>query len=94
MSRFALLDLLARLWADLDAMQREKAVAFTVLELKELENIFGLLIVGAFAGIPAPPTFLVLELLPLMEDELRILNLRAEGAGDMLAEMVGSLGIG
>jgi hypothetical protein len=44
-------------------------------------------------GMPSPPTFLAVELLPLMEREFRILHQRAEDAGDMLAEMCGILGI-
>jgi hypothetical protein len=72
---------------------RESAAALTAVEARELENIFALLVLGSFIGLPAPPTFLAVELLPFMEREIRILNVRAEDAGDMLAEMCGMLGI-
>lgn len=72
---------------------RENAVALTKVEMEEMENIFALLVLGSFVGLPAPPTFLAVELLPFMERELKILGRRAEDAGDMLAEMCGTLGI-
>ncbi|HPL63274.1 MAG: hypothetical protein PHG91_08170 [Syntrophales bacterium] len=68
-------------------------MALTCVELRELENIFALLLLGSFAGFSAPPTFLSLELLPYMERELRIMNRQAENSGDMLAELMGTLGI-
>jgi len=68
-------------------------VALTHVEMQELENIFALLVLGSFVGLPAPPSFLAVELLPFMERELKIMSRRAEDAGDMLAEMCGTLGI-
>ena len=40
-------------------------------ELKELENVFCLLILGSFSGIPSPPAFLSLNLLPHLEKEIQ-----------------------
>lgn len=68
-------------------------MALTSVEMEEMENIFALLVLGSFVGLPAPPTFLAVELLPFMERELKVLSRRAEDAGDMLAEMCGTLGI-
>ncbi|HNT56951.1 MAG TPA: hypothetical protein PKL99_03630 [Syntrophales bacterium] len=68
-------------------------MALTQVEMQELENIFALLVLGSFVGLPAPPSFLAVELLPFMERELKIMSRRAEDAGDMLAEMCGTLGI-
>jgi len=82
-----------RIFADFDAAHREKATALTVMEMEELENIFALLLLGSFAGIPSPPTFLAVELLPYMERELQILSKRAKDSNDMLAEMFGTIGI-
>ncbi|HOD98163.1 MAG TPA: hypothetical protein PLT63_05240 [Syntrophales bacterium] len=78
--------------AGVGTAQREAAVSLTCLEVQELENIFALLLLGAFVGLPAPPTFLSVELLPFMDREIRILHQRAEDAHDMLAEMMGALG--
>jgi hypothetical protein len=78
---------------DIGTAQRESLVSLTCLEVQELENIFSLLLMGSFIGLPAPPTFLSVELLPFMEREMRILHQRAEDAHDMLAEIMGTLGI-
>lgn len=78
---------------DFSAGRRESVIALTCKEVQELENIFSLLLLGAFVGFPAPPTFLAVELLPYMEREMRVLHYRADTSGDMLAELCGILGI-
>lgn len=88
-----LVDWLRRLGADLSAAHRQKAAALTVFELEELENVFALLLAGSFVGMPAPPSFIAVELLPLLEEELAVMDRRAEDSEDMLAEMVGTLGL-
>ena len=70
-----------------------RAAALTCVEERELENIFALLLLGSFVGLPAPPTFLAVELLPFMQKEIQILSRRAEDASDMLAVLMGSLGV-
>jgi hypothetical protein len=77
----------------IDASHREQAASLTEIECRELENIFALLLLGSFVGLPAPPSFLAIELLPFMERELEILHCRARDSGDMLAELCGTLGI-
>ena len=73
--------------------QREKVIGLTCMEQQELENVFALLLLGSFVGLPSPPSFLAVELLPFMEREIQVLHRRAEDAGDMLAEIAGTLGI-
>lgn len=51
--------------------------------------MFVLLLMGSFTGLPAPPSFISAELLPLMEHELKVANRRAENADDALAEIAG-----
>ena len=89
----SILSFLRRIFSGLHASQSENAVALTIVEMQELENIFALLLLGSFVGLPSPPTFLAVELLPFMEKELKTLNRRAKDADDMLAEMCGVLGI-
>ena len=89
----SILSFLRRIFSGLHASQSENAVALTIVEMQELENIFALLLLGSFVGLPSPPTFLAVELLPFMEKELKILNRRAKDADDMLAEMCGVMGI-
>ena len=87
-------DRLRTLFKELDASHRASACALTVTEVEELRNIFALLLLGSFVGLPSPPSFLTVELLPYMEKELEILQRRAQDSNDMLAEMFGTLGIG
>ncbi len=77
----------------MDYIHREKAAGVTLWEEKELENIFMLLLMGSFSGIPAPPAFISAELLPLLSSELKVFNERAENSFDTLAEMTGILNI-
>ena len=55
-----------RILADFDASHRDSVSALTGVEVKELENIFALLLLGSFIGLPAPPSFLAVELMPFM----------------------------
>lgn len=77
--------------AGLDAAHRERMTALTAYEARELENVFVLLLFGSFTGMPAPPSFIAVELLPFLEHEMRVLNRRAENASDALAELMGTL---
>lgn len=77
----------------LNQAQREKAAALTAYEAREMENMFVLLLLGSFTGLPAPPSFLAVELLPDMEHELKVLNRRAQDATDSLAELVGMMDV-
>ncbi len=75
------------------ASHREKTVELTRFEVKELENLFVLLLLGSFTGIPSPPSFIAAELLPHMEHEIKVLNARAHASSDSLAEVIGLLDI-
>jgi hypothetical protein len=79
--------------SDMDTAGRESLVSLTCVELQELENIFALLVLGSFVGLPSPPSFLSVELLPFMEKDLELLHRRAEDSSDMLAEIIGVLGV-
>lgn len=59
--------------------------------LREQENLFALLVLGVFTGLPVPPSPLTCELLPLLEEELiRLLN-ASHDAPDRLAGMAALL---
>jgi hypothetical protein len=72
-------------------VNREKASGIIEFELKELENIFSLLILGGFIGMPSPPVPIAIELLPYMERELTIMLARTDMASDPLAPLFGIL---
>lgn len=80
-------------FSTMGASHREKAVELTRFEVKELENLFVLLLLGSFTGIPSPPSFIAAELLPHMEHEIKVLNARAHAASDSMAEIIGLLDI-
>jgi hypothetical protein len=75
----------------IDQAHRERVVALTNYEARELENMFVLLLLGSFAGMPSPPSFIAVELLPFLEREIKVLNRRAENSSDALAEIMGAL---
>lgn len=72
-------------------VNREKATEMLEFELKELENIFSLLIIGGFVGMPSPPVPIAIELLPYMERELTVMLSRSDLASDPLGSLAGLL---
>lgn len=74
-------------------VQREKATGMLEFEVKELENIFALLVLGGFVGLPSPPSHIAMELLPLMEREISIMFSRSDFAQDPLGSLMGLLEI-
>ena len=62
-------------------------------ELREMENIFGLLVLGSFIGIPSPPTGMSLRLMPHMFHEMLIMNRRVRDLDDMFGEIAGFMDI-
>lgn len=77
----------------IDQAHREKAVEVTEYELRELENLFVLLLMGSFIGIPSPSSLVSAELLPHLGREIGVLNKRAEDAFDAFNEIAGTIGI-
>lgn len=73
---------------------KAKSVSAIEFELKELENVFCLLLMGSFAGIPAPPAFLSLTLLPHMEREIKIMLAKSEKIDDPLGNLFSVFDVG
>ena len=76
-----------------DQGMRTRAVDIIEYEVEELDNIFGILVLGAFVGIPSPPIFVSTQLLPLMERELGVMLMKVSTAHDPLGELFSVLGI-
>ncbi|WP_297466305.1 hypothetical protein [Thermococcus sp.] len=68
---------------------REQSTEYIEFELRELENVFALLLMGSFIGLPSPPTTLTIRLLPHMARELYVMQRRAEEMDDILGELAG-----
>jgi hypothetical protein len=75
-------------------VSRAKAVDTLTVELEELENIFSLLVLGAFVGLPSPPIHLTMDLMPEMPHEFERMIEKIGTAHDPLGELFSALGIG
>jgi hypothetical protein len=80
-------------FSTMDLAHRSKVTDLTEFEIRELENVFLLLLMGSFTGLPSPPSFISAELLPHLEHEIKVLNERAERSSDSFAEVFGMLDI-
>lgn len=76
-----------------DAVMRGRAVETVGYELEELENIFGILVLGAFIGIPSPPIHITMALFPLMDREINLMLEKVSTAHDPLGDLFSVLGI-
>jgi hypothetical protein len=74
-------------------VHRGKASGMLEFEVKELENIFMLLLFGSLVGLPSPPAAVAFELLPYLGDEFRLMVSRADLAQDPLGALMGMLEI-
>jgi hypothetical protein len=77
----------------LDAVMRGRAIETVEYELSELDNIFGILVLGTFIGIPSPPIHVTMDLLPLMEKELHTMLEKVATAHDPLGDLFSVLEI-
>lgn len=77
---------------DVQIINRNKATELLEFEIMEMENIFALLLFGSFTGMPSPPAHVTLQLLPHMQEELKLMFNRIGVARDALAEVVSVLG--
>ena len=76
-----------------DEVMRSKAVETIEYEVGELDNIFAILVLGAFIGIPSPPIHITMALLPEMEKELEIMLEKVSIAHDPLGDLFSVLDI-
>ena len=81
-------------WKIADEVARAKAVKTIEVEVEELENIFGMLVLGSFIGFPSPPMQISLDLMPLMEKELILMLEKVDTAHEPLAHLFSVLDIG
>ncbi len=73
----------------LEGMFRSYGSEYLEVELRELENVFALTVIGSFIGLPSPPTSVSLRLLPHMGRELVVMTSISRRLDDMLGEMAG-----
>ncbi len=63
-------------------------------ELEEMENIFGLLVLGSFVGLPSPPMQISLDLMPYMERELVLMMEKVDTASEPISRLFSTFDIG
>jgi hypothetical protein len=76
-----------------DAVMRGRATETIEYEIEELDNIFGVLVLAAFIGIPSPPIHITMDLLPLMDKELHLMLDKVTTAHDPLGDLFSILEI-
>jgi hypothetical protein len=76
-----------------DAVMRGRATETMEYEIEELDNIFGVLVLGAFIGIPSPPIHITMDLLPLMDRDLHLMLEKVTTAHDPLGDLFSILEI-
>jgi hypothetical protein len=86
-------DKIVAAWNIVDEVARGKAVNTIEYEVQELDNIFGILVLGAFIGIPSPPIHITMELLPDMEKEFKLILAKVQTAHDPLGDLFSVLGV-
>ena len=72
---------------------KARSTEFIEFEERELENIFAVLLMGSFIGIPSPPTTLLMRIMPHMVREIYVMQRRAVDMDDMIGEMAGLMDI-
>lgn len=77
----------------MDLVMRGKAVETIEYEVEELDNIFAILVLGSFIGIPSPPIHVTMALLPVMEKEFNIMLEKVSTAHDPLGDLFSVLDI-
>jgi len=70
---------------------RRKAIDVIEWETSELENIFALLVLGSFVGIPTSPSPITLNLLPYMEKELLLMMEKVATASGPISDLFSHL---
>lgn len=76
-----------------DKAMKEDSTSFIRKQLEEEENIFALITMGIFSGIPSPPTGIVLRILPHMSREISIMIKRSANLDDVFSETMGTFDV-
>ncbi|ACS33446.1 MULTISPECIES: hypothetical protein [Thermococcus] len=72
---------------------KHQSTEYIEFEERELENVFALILMGSFIGIPSPPTTLVVRLMPHMVREIYVMQQRAVNLDDIFGEIAGMFDI-
>lgn len=70
----------------------EQSVEMLRLQYLELENAFLSIVMGGMVGLNAVPMGLAMELLPLLKDEIKIMESRHFLGSDIMADYFAAMG--
>lgn len=84
-----IINFLSRFLKDFEWGIRRRSTEYLAFELRELENIFSLLLLGSLIGLPSPPSSLSLRLMPYMLREIYVMGRAAKDAADVSGEIFG-----
>ena len=65
-----------------------------IMESEEMENIFGLLVLGSFIGMPSPPMQITLDLMSVMEKELIRMLEKVDTSSSPLSDLASIFEVG
>ncbi len=84
----------AEAWDTYDRATKTQLTEPYAWEIGEMENIFGLLVLGSFVGLPAPPMHITLDLMPVMEKELILMLEKVDTASSPLSDLASIFEVG
>jgi hypothetical protein len=87
-------EMIVEIWKVGDRVGRSKAVEVIESEVEEMENIFGILVLGSFVGMPSPPMQISLDLMPYMEKELILMLEKVDTANEPISQLFSVFNIG
>jgi len=80
-------------WKSYQQTAGETAVETLETELGEMENIFGLLVLGSFVGFPSPPMQITLDLLPEMEQHFTLMLNKVDKAQNPISDLLSTFDV-
>ena len=80
-------------WQLYDEAVKETAVGSIEYEVGEMENIFGLLVLGSFVGLPSPPMQITLDLLPEMEKHFILMLNKVDMANEPISNLLSNFDV-
>lgn len=84
---------LLKVWNSYDLISRNSFVDKLEYEVGEMENIFGLIVLGSFIGLPSPPMQITLDLLPEMEKHFIVMLNKVDTAESPISELLSTLDV-
>lgn len=86
-------DSLIKAWKSYDSIARNSTVDKLEYEVGEMDNIFGLIVLGSFIGLPSPPMQITLDLLPEMEKHFVMMLNKVDTAESPISDLLSTFDV-